>query len=367
MCGFIIKKELYLLYGRDNMETVKPFDPKDIVITKKNISLDVIIRRLQNNTLILNPEYQRNEIWDDVKRSRLIESLMLNIPIPLFYVAADENGNWEVVDGLQRLTSIKMFLIDKELKLKKLEFWDKYENCGIDDLPPVISNRIFETEFTFVIIEPGSPEELKYNIFNRINTGGVALKSQEIRNALYNGNGTQFLKKLVNSKEFLQATDYSLKDLRMDAQETILRCLCYIIGDTSEYTENDTQQSFLDRNIQKLNSMKLLDEVEVKFKLGMNRSYELFGKQAFRYISKRKKRGTINKSLFEVWGAILANLDNAYYDLLKVKRNELMADFSELCDNNDFYRAVSRDSWTKKNVEYRFNAIYKLINEVISK
>lgn len=349
------------------MEKIKPFDPKSIVITKKNISLDVIIRRLQNDTIEFNPAYQRNEIWDEIKQSRLIESLMLNIPIPLFYVSADENGKWEVVDGLQRLTAIKLFLVDKVLKLKKLEFWNKYENCGIDELPPIITNRIYETEFTFVIIEPGSPEELKYNIFNRINTGGVALKSQEIRNALYNGKGTKFLKKLVKSKEFLRATDNSLKDIRMDAQETILRCLCYIIGDTSEYTENDTQQSFLDRNIQKLNSLKVLDDVESKFLLGMNRGYELFEKQAFRYISQGKKRGTINKSLFEVWGAILANLDNSNYELLKAKKTELIADFSKLCDNNEFYRAVSRDSWTKKNVEYRFNAINKLINGVISK
>ncbi len=349
------------------MEKIEPFDPKSIVITKKNISLDVIIRRLQNKTIEFAPVYQRNKIWDEIKQSRLIESLMLNIPIPLFYVSADKNGNWEVVDGLQRLTAIKSFLIDKVLKLKKLEFWDKYENCGIDDLPPIISNRIFETEFTFVIIEPGSPENLKYNIFNRINTGGVALKSQEIRNALYNGKGTQFLKKLVKSQEFLKATDNSLKDIRMDAQETILRCLCYIIGNTNDYTENDTQKLFLDRNIQKLNNLESFDEVESKFILGMNRGYELFEKQAFRYISQGKKRGTINKSLFEVWGSILANLDNSKYELLKKKKNELIANFSKLCDNNEFYRAVSRDSWTKKNVEYRFTAIYKLINEVISK
>ena len=349
------------------MEKIDPFDPKDIVITKKNISLDVIIRRLQNKTIEFNPAYQRNEIWDEIKQSRLIESLMLNIPIPLFYVAADEDGNWEVVDGLQRLTAIKLFLVDKELKLKNLEFWNKYENCGIDELPPIISNRIYETEFTFVIIEPGSPEELKYNIFNRINTGGVALKSQEIRNALYNGKGTLFLKKLVKSEAFLKATDYSLKDLRMDAQETILRCLCYIIGNTSEYTENDTQQSFLDRNIQKLNCSKNLFEIETKFNLGMIRSYELFEKQAFRYISQGKKRGSINKSLFEVWGSILANLESSEYEVLKVQRNVLIEDFSQLCDNSDFYRAVSRDPWTKKNVEYRFNAINKLINEVINK
>lgn len=349
------------------MEKIEPFDPKSIVITKKNISLDVIIRRLQNKTIEFNPVYQRNEIWDDVKQSRLIESLMLNIPIPLFYVSADENGKWEVVDGLQRLTAIKLFLVDKELKLKGLEFWNGYENCGIDELPPIISNRIYETEFTFVIIEPGSPDELKYNIFNRINTGGVALKSQEIRNALYNGNGTKLLKKLVKSEKFLKATDYSLKDIRMEAQETILRCLCYIIGSSSEYTENDTQKSFLDRNIQKLNSLKEFDEIEAKFSLGMERGFELFEKQAFRYISVGKKRGSINRTLFEVWGSVLAKLETNKYDLLKDKKTELFAAFSKLCDGNDFYRAVSRDPWKKKNVDYRFNVINKLIDEVIAK
>lgn len=99
-----------------------PFGSKEIRISNKTISLDQIIRRLTNGTIRLSPDFQRNAVWNDTKKSQLIESLMLNIPIPMFYVAADNEGNWDVVDGLQRLTAIKEFLVDKTLKLKNLEF-----------------------------------------------------------------------------------------------------------------------------------------------------------------------------------------------------------------------------------------------------
>ena len=145
---------------------------------------------------------------------------MLKIPIPMFYVAADEKGNWDVVDGLQRLTTIKEIIFgDKFIqtqdekyrgvgkRLKGLEFWgNKYDGRTFNELPELLINRILETEFRFTIINPGTPEEVKRNIFKRINTGGMPLTQQEIRHALYQGQSTILLEELANSNVFKKVT-----------------------------------------------------------------------------------------------------------------------------------------------------------------
>ena len=127
-------------------ELTEPFNPKDIKISQKIISLDQIVSRMKNGTIRLSPDFQRNEVWDNKKKSLLIESLLLSIPIPMFYVAADEDGNWDVVDGLQRLSALRDFIITKTLVLKKLEFWKEYDGKTFDDLSPILYNRINETQ-----------------------------------------------------------------------------------------------------------------------------------------------------------------------------------------------------------------------------
>jgi hypothetical protein len=114
-----------------NDELAEPFNPEKISIYSKSVPMDTCLRRLKQNTIKLNPDFQRNEVWTEDKRSQLIESLMLKIPLPMFYVSADEKGVWTVVDGLQRLSTIRDFILGKELngegfKLNSLEFWQIY-------------------------------------------------------------------------------------------------------------------------------------------------------------------------------------------------------------------------------------------------
>lgn len=368
----------------DDGLNIKPFDPKKISITKKNIALDVIVRRMNQGSIRLSPDFQRNTVWSNKQKSLLIESLMLNIPIPLFYVSADEEGNWDVVDGLQRLTALREYLIDKTLVLSGLEFWKEYEKTGIEELPPVIYNRIFETEFTFVIIEPGTPELVKYNVFKRINTGGKPLTPQEIRNALYNGEGTRLLRRLVNSKAFLDATGGTINDSRMTAQECVLRYLSFLLVGPSGFYDDDYSDSFLNRNLQILNKLdeipdkknyKLFtdgknppifvdsyDELVGLFEKGLNRNRILFGKDAFRLMSiKAKKRTPINRVLLETLGTLFAQLDDESFDSLLAERGGFLKKFDSLRARNEFYRAISRDPWIKENVSYRFNELSEII------
>ncbi|HDZ2714656.1 TPA: DUF262 domain-containing protein, partial [Klebsiella pneumoniae] len=110
----------------DEEMVLEPFDPDAISIEQKVVPMDTLVRRLKQQSIHLSPNFQRNEVWDVTRRSRLIESLLLKIPLPMFYVASDEKGTWEVVDGLQRLSTIRDFIIGNEngvcLTLKNLEF-----------------------------------------------------------------------------------------------------------------------------------------------------------------------------------------------------------------------------------------------------
>ena len=315
---------------------------------------------------------------------------MLNIPIPLFYVAADNTGAWDVVDGLQRLSAIKEFLVDKTLVLSNLEFLgEKYNGKTIDDkdFSPIFFNRIYETEFSFIIIEPGTPDSVKYNIFKRINTGGVFLSAQEIRHALFQGKGTRLLSELAKNDVFLQATDWSINDTRMAAREVILRCLSFMLLGEDGYLNNDNMESFLRKGIQVLNFLDNRDvllekkvfrdgkvpEIRISsyndlkrlFFTSMQRNFELFGKDAFRISKSNMRRSPINKALFDSWGTILAFLPDKDYEKLKDDRDLLIEKYDSKKDDKVFYDAVSRTAWQKSKVDIRFKEIRQLIQDVI--
>ena len=373
----------------EDVSTMVPFDPRAITIERKVCSIDAIIRRLKNERINIHPDFQRNAVWDEKRKSQLIESLMLNIPIAIFYVADDGCGNWDVVDGLQRLTAIKEFIIDKKLKLQKLEFWKEYEGMTIDELPAFPFNQIMENEFSFVIIGTRTPESVKYNIFKRINTGGMPLSSQEIRHALYQGNGTKLLEKFAITDSFLQATDKSIKPSRMVDRELILRCLTFLLLDTSGYQNNDTMDNFTVKGLRILNNLDRLDssglekeygketlvsvrirdyaKLEAIFNTGMERNFLLFGRNAFRLSAQTgaASRTPINKALFEVWGRTLALMNNGDFDTLMTKQDALFSLYDKKKKEDEFVRAVSRDSWKKPMVDYRFEQAALLIQEVL--
>lgn len=214
-----VEKEAY----DEQLEISRPFDPEKIKVTKATRTIQLIVERIQHEEIDLEPDFQRRaRIWDKQRKSRLIESLLLKIPLPVFYVAADSKENWSVVDGLQRLTTISDFCFG-DFQLSGLEYLTQLEGCTIDTLPRNMHRRVFETELNVNIIEPGTPEEVMFNIFKRINTGGIPLNGQEIRNALNKGPVRKFLEEMRDLAAFQSATDGSINDNRMAARECALR------------------------------------------------------------------------------------------------------------------------------------------------
>jgi hypothetical protein len=377
-----------------------PFDPDQISINSKVISMETCLRRLTQNTINLNPDFQRQEVWTPEKKSQLIESLMLKIPLPMFYVSSDEQGNFTVVDGLQRLSTIRDFVLGqsylnsrnesdrgKGFSLERLEFWTKFNGETFDDLPIHLQNRILETEFSFTIINPGTPEEVKRNIFKRINTGGLPLSAQEIRNALYLGPSTKLLKKMAQSDAFLHATAYSVRNLRMEAEELILRFVSFLVRDFKTYRRTigidrylsetmiiiNAHPEYESRDFQKLVEREhiqvddinrdVMDQILPLFQIGMKRSHELFGRHCFRKSYGGRRRSPINKALFEMWGVLLSQISEEAYRRLFTQREALMESYRPLIDNYDFQIMISRDSMKNYAVKDRFIKIKGLIEQ----
>jgi len=392
----------------DNIESddfITPFNPDEISISSKTVSLDSVLRRIKNKTIRLTPPFQRKSVWDDLRKSRLIESMMLNIPLPMFYISSDVDGNWDVVDGLQRITTIKEFILgqyqadtekynEKGFKLKKLEFWGSLDGKRYDELPGKLYNNIADTELQFTIINPDTPEEVKRNIFKRINTGGMPLTSQEIRHALYQGESTKLLEKLSENKEFLLAVT-RVDDSRMGARELILRFLSFYIRDYTQYQKDSGMDAHLSnsmRIINHINNLSLdaiksefkydkgidsndlysnikqvtLEQIEEDFKIAMMRARKIFREHTFRKSYPGKRRTPINKTLFEVFGNLLVNLSENEFDNLVKNKKEFLEEYKEkYLLTTEFAHMIGRDSHRVSSVRKRYEELSSLIKKHI--
>ena len=352
----------------DADDLIEPFDPDLISIEQRVVPMDTLIRRLKQGSVRLNPNFQRKEVWDDGRRSRLIESIILRIPLPMFYVSADVEGRWDVVDGLQRLSTIRNFILGDEnkakLRLEKLEFLgERLNGKTFDDIDinsPAYQrmiNTILETEMRFTIINPGTPEEVKRNVFKRLNTGGLPLTSQEIRHALYQGQVTDLLATLAESKYFKEATDNSINDSRMAARELVLYFLAFAVFPHTAYKGNmDTWLSNAMRVINLMPNLeqsklikifgsqenipdikiKTIEELASHFELAMTRGLVLFEKHAFRKSSIQGSRRTpVNKALFETWGNILTGLSQENFGTLLENKKLLISSYYILLNGDN--------------------------------
>lgn len=346
----------------------EPFDPTLIRVETRPMSMDLLIARIKERELDLMPDFQRKAgIWSDGAQSRLIESMLIRIPLPAFYMDATDEDRWLIVDGLQRLTTIKRFVIDKELKLTGLEFLDQYEGKLYDELPRNFQRRINETQVTVYLIERDTPPEVKFNVFKRINTEGLPLSGQEIRHALNQGEATRLLQSLAESREFKRATDYGIKDKRMADRECVLRFMAFTIFPYYEYKTKDFD-SFLNKAMAALNRMsdKELENLKDRFFRVMNAAYDIFGRYAFRKLYKRNSwRYPINKALFEIWSVNLNTLTDDQLSKLKQKKNSLIDNFTRLMNDRDFESAISQGTGDIRKVKHRFSSVEKIIKEVL--
>ena len=347
-----------------------PFDPTQIRVETRPLTIDLIIARMENKEINLAPDFQRKAgIWDNVAQSRLIESILIRIPLPAFYFDATDDDDWVVIDGLQRLTTLNHFVLEKKLRLTGLEFLTQLNNKNYAEMPRNFQRRIREAQVTGFMITRGTPDEVKFTIFRRINTGGKPLSSQAIRHALNQGNITRLLAKLAGSEDFRRAIDNGVSDNRMDDRELVLRFLTFNLIPYQSYTRQDFD-SFLNGAMRQMNRLPEaeLQRLEANFKRAMQWAYTLFGKDAFRKrLDRKATRKPINKSLFEAWSVNVQQLSDQQLERLHSRKAVLIEKFIELMNTDRLFEtAISEGTGDVKKVHYRFARIGQLIEEVLA-
>ncbi|MBF0421961.1 MAG: DUF262 domain-containing protein [Magnetococcales bacterium] len=354
---------------------IEPFDPAAIRIQVQQMSLDTLVKRIREEEIDLSPDFQRNEVWKPGSKSRLIESLLIRIPLPAFYVDATNEDRWVVIDGLHRLSTLRDFIISPKkgsngfFKLADLEFLTEMNGKTFSELPRNFQRRIEETQVTVYKLESGTPTEVKFNIFKRINTGGLPLSSQEIRHALNQGSVTGLLKDMAESEEFRKAVNNRVKKMdRMVDRELVLRFFAFIQGGPEKYGENTVNfDTFLSNAINDLNQLTSHKKLEESFLRAMKIAAELFGTQAFRKQARDKKnRFPINKSLFEAWSVNLDALSDNDFKILMRKKKLLQERFIDIVGEREFNDSITLGTGSKVNVHRRFGKIKEIIQEVLN-
>lgn len=206
-------------------------------------SYDITVRQLYDmvfeGMIDIAPEYQRHFIWDENRQSQLIESIFLGIPVPSLYMATNKDSTWEVIDGLQRLTTIINFLGTEEnikkfnntgskLKLSGLEKLDSINGLFYEDLPKTLQMMFLTRPMRVTVLNDRSDYTIRYDLFERLNTGGVTLHPQEIRNCVYLGEFNDFIKECVRNTDFMNVVKLTKNAERTgNLEELVLKFFAY--------------------------------------------------------------------------------------------------------------------------------------------
>ena len=348
----------------------RPFNPSQIDISTRTPTVDLLIKRLKANPpeIDLYPDFQRkDDLWDAGKQSRLIESMLIKFPLPAFYFDGTDNNKWLVVDGLQRLSAVRNFIINKSLKLTGLEFLKKLEGDGFDDLSRTLQRQIEETQVTAYIINPGTPDEVKFNIFRRVNTGGLIMEPQEIRHAMNQGIPAIYVKELARTKEFIKATQGAINPSRMLDREFATRFVSFYMNDYRNYVPD--LDTFMNASMSEIKKLSENERKKMKqdFQSSMLLSKAIFGNWAFRKSDKYpEKRKPINKALFEIWSVSLAKLDENQKNQILLKKDILFDKSIKLVkENSAFFNSITTSTGNKMSVIFRFSSIERIIKETL--
>jgi hypothetical protein len=343
-------------------DIARPWKPEEIRVGTKQFSLRNILDLIDDEDLELAPDFQRNTVWKARQKSRLIESILLQIPLPAFYFAEDANGMMRVVDGLQRLSTVRSFVrgVPQSFALTDLEYLESEERKHFSELAPALQRRIHNAQIVVHVIDPTTPPGVKYDIFKRINTGGTPLNAQEIRHCMSEDRSRSFLKACTQTEEFDTATGGSLREhIRMDDREVVLRYCAFWLRGVDGYAAEGSMDAFLETTTTMLDDPRqvsdaTLDELYASFCSAMTKSYIVFGEHAFRkWPWDAQGRHPINRPLFESWSYVLSEYEE---DDLERRREDIVAAARSLMTDDRAYNdAITAGTGSVAKVRLRFS------------
>lgn len=359
----------------------KPWDPAKIRITTKTFTLREIATQIEQKELELAPDFQRAYVWKERQRTRLVESILLGIPLPAFYFNQDKDDTYQVVDGVQRLSTINRFITNQhELSAGHLEYLKDVAGKNYGSLEASLRRRFASTQIVVHIIEPQTPDEVKYDIFSRVNTLGSPLSPQEIRHAMSKVRSRAFLLRLAHLESFAEATcklffkRHNGQDVRDDHRmmdrELVLRFCAFRLTSLEAYRGFESLDAFLLQFTKRIDGADPalcdtdLDALERAFAQAMTNAHKLLGKLAFRRTRlSGKGRGPVNRALFESQALALADVDWA---TLEPRRDAVVAALQSLCADADYISAVTVSTGDPEKIRVRLERTRQAVLEALT-
>ncbi|MGL4853374.1 MAG: DUF262 domain-containing protein, partial [Phocaeicola sp.] len=292
-----------------------PFSPNDIKISNPPMNLGDLIDKITYGYIDFDTEYQREgNLWVGNKPSRLIESVMLGLRLPAFYFEeVIPKKKWKIIDGLQRCWVIKNFCVDKAFALNDLEFLVDFEGETFESLDIDIIRDIRSLPITVNVLEKGSPDQVKFILFKRLNSGGVPLTDQEVRNAVFQGRVIDAIREMSRYQEFLEAVVTKIPTKRKQSEDFISRFVAFYVTPYSKY-EPDINK-FINGSLTAIKehwSDAQIDTMKADFRSAMILAQAIFGKDAFRKRTDAEDaRRPLNKAYFEVISNVFARLSSS--------------------------------------------------------
>lgn len=326
--------------------------------------------RYKEGDLTLQPDFQRYFVWDTAKSSRLIESVLLDVPLPIVYLAEEEDGRETVIDGQQRLTSFVRFL-DGESSLSGLQVRRDLNSKHFADLDKQLQKKIRNAAIRTITVKKESDKDLRFEIFERLNTGSVALNDQELRNCIYRGPYNELVRDLASDPDYMFLLGIDKPERRMRDVELVLRFAAFFHATYLGY--RPPIRRFLNHDMDRFQDISVTDAENLRraFKKSVQLIRSLLGVNAF----KRFYRGSesnpngfwepkrFNTSLYDIlmWG--FAEYDkNQVYAQLDAVREALLA---LMTDDQEFIDSIELSTSSMRMVRVRFDKWRKTLEAVI--
>ena len=356
----------------------KPFDPSSLKCEVKNTTVGELCMMLKNNLIDLQPDFQRHgDLWGKRKKSLLIESLILGLPLPSFYFFIDrEQKKWVVIDGLQRLCTLNDFFVEKSLRLTELQFLsDSHLSRNIDDFTYFEQLEMSMRSVTLNILSGDSSIEAKYIMFQRINSNGTKLTPSEVRNALFHGPAMEFAKKLALSDEFISTTNNEVSFKRLSSLDYVLRFLAFHLCSYENYRDNK-MNDFIGNVLERINlsyQKKDYDNLSNVFFHSLGVCKELMGKQAFRKpLSEQEKKNKdirpnkVSIALFEATMCAVSHLNASQTSLLLQRKVSFWKNYCDSFKDENFQKHISNGTNKFKAIFIRFSTLEHVVKNTLN-
>jgi len=339
-----------------------------LVLQSSDLSLETVAEMVSKNAIEIDPEYQRRERWSREKQSALIESFILNVPIPPIYLAEDDYGNYSVIDGKQRLTAIYLFM-KKKMKLQSLEDFKEMEGASFEELPSSIQNALNIRPYVRVVtLLKQSDPNIKYEVFTRLNTGGEPLIPQEIRNVAYRGEVNDLVFKLAQDnflKKQLKIKDHSSKPYRMmtDA-EYVLRF--FTLQEQWRIFSGNMRNAMDDfMKEHQHEATDFVNQIDEQFTTSIQCCESIWGGNAFKRYANGQWRNLVIAGMYDAQMIGVSLLSNTERHLAIQNKEKIVEKTIDLLQNdNPFEDSIRQFTSNPERVKYRIKTMYDALKVV---